>query len=184
MNKPPFLLPSQLLQSLAQGLPPPPDWLRDELQNRLLLLLNHILMQEPQAMARLKRQQGKTMQVVWGKVEWQWQATPAGLLAVATVGPEPDLQLTVQENSALRALQAIVAGGKPAVDINGDVQLAAEVNWLVSNVRWDIEEDLSRLIGDAAAHTLVAQTKALIGALQGFLVSRMPDANEAAKASA
>lgn len=38
---------------------------------------------------------------------------------------------------------------KPAVSIEGDVQLAAEVAWLVDNLRWDVEEDLSRLIGDA-----------------------------------
>jgi ubiquinone biosynthesis protein UbiJ len=38
------------------------------------------------------------------------------------------------------------------VRIEGDVQLAAEVNWLVDHVRWDMEEDLSRLMGDAPAH--------------------------------
>ncbi|HEX5804839.1 MAG TPA: hypothetical protein VFY31_00655 [Macromonas sp.] len=183
MNKPPFLLPSELLQSLAQGLPPPPRWLRDELQNRLLLLLNHVLMQEPQAMARLKRQQGKTMRAAWGQVELLLQATPAGLLALAEAGPEPDLQLTVQESSPLSALQALATGGKPAVDIKGDVQLAAEVGWLVSNLRWDIEEDLARLMGDAAAHTLVAQARAVVAALRGFLVRRSPDAGDAAKAA-
>ena len=33
------------------------------------------------------------------------------------------------------------------------MQLAAEVNWLVDHVRWDAEEDLSRIIGDAPAHS-------------------------------
>ena len=183
MNKPPFLLPSQLLQSLAQGLPPSPRWLRDELQNRLLLLLNHVLMQEPQAMARLKRQQGKTMRAAWGKVDLLLQATPAGLLALAEAGPEPDLQLTVQEISPVSALQTLASGGKPAVDIQGDVQLAAEVGWLVNNLRWDIEEDLARILGDAVAHTLVTQVRALVDGLKGFVARRMPDVGDMKAAS-
>jgi hypothetical protein len=40
------------------------------------------------------------------------------------------------------------------VRIAGDVQLAAEVQWLVDHVRWDLEEDLSRVIGDAPAHAM------------------------------
>jgi ubiquinone biosynthesis protein UbiJ len=42
------------------------------------------------------------------------------------------------------------------------VQLAAEVNWLADHVRWDLEEDLARVIGDVPAHTL-----AQIGTLHG-----------------
>ena len=62
MNKPPFSLPPvELLQQLASRLPAPPAWLRAELHNRLVLLLNHVLQQEPQAMDRLRRQQGKAL---------------------------------------------------------------------------------------------------------------------------
>ncbi len=42
----------------------------------------------------------------------------------------------------------------PALRIQGDVQLAADINWLVDNVQWDVEEDMSRIIGDVPAHTL------------------------------
>ena len=50
--------------------------------------------------------------------------------------------------------QAALRGDKPAVRIAGDVQFAAEINWLVEHVRWDLEEDLSRLVGDAPAHAI------------------------------
>jgi ubiquinone biosynthesis protein UbiJ len=43
-------------------------------------------------------------------------------------------------------------GDKPSIRIEGDVQFAAEINWLVDNVKWDVEEDLARLIGDVPAH--------------------------------
>jgi ubiquinone biosynthesis protein UbiJ len=62
-----------------------------------------------------------------------------------------------------------MAGTKPPVRIEGDVQLAAEVNWLADNVRWDVEEDLSRVIGDAPAHMLVDTGRKLSGALRDFI---------------
>ena len=46
----------------------------------------------------------------------------------------------------LRSLEAI---GLAAKWFN-----AAEVQWLVDHVRWDLEEDLARLFGDAPAHAM------------------------------
>ncbi len=170
MTKPPFLFPPvEALRGLAGSLPPPPAWLQAELRNRLVLLLNHVLMQEPQAMDRLRRQQGKTVQAGWGTVALWLQATPAGLLALVPESTAPDLRLQVTEPSPVALVQTLLAGQKPPVDIQGDVQLAAEVAWLVDNVRWDVEEDLSRLLGDAAAHTLVGAVRQWAGGLKGFL---------------
>jgi ubiquinone biosynthesis protein UbiJ len=47
--------------------------------------------------------------------------------------------------------------------------LAAEVNWLIDHVRWDPEEDVARLIGDAPAHTLVQTAKRAVDALRSFV---------------
>jgi len=46
--------------------------------------------------------------------------------------------------------------------------LAADINWLIDHVRWDYEEDLSRLMGDSAAHTLAQGLRAAAGALRQF----------------
>jgi ubiquinone biosynthesis protein UbiJ len=46
------------------------------------------------------------------------------------------------------------AGGRPPMEIQGDAALAAEVGWLAENLRWDIEDDLARIVGDAPAHQL------------------------------
>ena len=56
--------------------------------------------------------------------------------------------------------------------IEGDVQLAAEVNWLVDNLRWDMEEDLSRLMGDAPAHALMQGVRGMGQALRQFVGAR------------
>ena len=169
MNQSPFPLPGpEGLQRLIDALPQPPDWLKTEAQNRVILLLNHVLMQEPQAMDRLRRQQGKVVVLHAGQFVFSVQPTPAGLLGLAPASAPPDLRLTVQMTSPLTLLQTLAQGDKPPVDIQGDVQLAAEVAWLVDNVRWDVEEDLSRLLGDAAAYQLVAGLKTLREGLQTF----------------
>jgi ubiquinone biosynthesis protein UbiJ len=63
------------------------------------------------------------------------------------------------------------------VHIEGDVQLAAEVNWLIDHVRWDVAEDLSGLIGDAAAHTLVSMGQQAVQALRQFARKAAPSAD-------
>ena len=121
-------------------------------------------------MDRLRRQAGKTVQARWGTIEMGLQATPAGLLAVAALKGAPDLELTLTEASPLALAQRVLQGDKPPVDIRGDIQLAADVAWLVDNVRWDVEDDLSRLLGDAGAHSLMGWVRALAGALKGGVV--------------
>ncbi|MEY4748993.1 MAG: hypothetical protein RIQ60_1207 [Pseudomonadota bacterium] len=44
------------------------------------------------------------------------------------------------------------AGGRPPMEIQGDAALAAEVGWLAEHLRWDIEDDVARIVGDAPAH--------------------------------
>ncbi len=167
-------LPSALtgaLPSLA-ALPEPPEWLRLELHNRVLLLLNHVLQQEPQAMERLRSQQGKAVQVQWGPFALELQATPAGLLALAAPERTPDLRIELTDPSPLALAQAALSGTKPVLEIQGDVQLAAEVAWLFDNVRWDAEEDLSRLLGDALAHRLVSAVQVGLSELKRFGAGR------------
>jgi ubiquinone biosynthesis protein UbiJ len=66
-------------------------------------------------------------------------------------------------------VQGLAQGDKPKMQVQGDVMLAADINWLVDHVRWDIEEDLSRVLGDAMAHQCVAMAKRVFTALKGFL---------------
>ena len=156
------------LQSLLSKVRPP-EWVVDEMQNRVVLFLNHVLMVEPQAQARLRRQMGKPVRVQWGEIHLTLSATAAGLLERPSGNAKPELSVTLTQTSPFDLVQSVIAGNKPGVDIQGDVQLAAEVAWLVDNVRWDIEEDLSRIMGDAAAHTLVRFARSAAEAIKGFV---------------
>ena len=163
------------VQDALKNLPLPPlsvpAWAQDEAERRLVLLLNHVLAQEPEATQRLVRQKGRVVQLRWRSHSLCLLATPAGLLDRAAPEAKPELVLTVSEESIVALAQASLAGVKPAVRIEGDVQLAAEVNWLVDHVRWDAEEALSRIIGDAPAHALAQAARRVAQALRQFVAT-------------
>ncbi len=159
----------------------PPAWVVDESVNRLVLFLNHVLMSESEAMARLARQKGQRIELVWDRIQLQLTPTPAGLLERGRFDGF-DLRLSVTEESPVSLASALARGDKPKVRIEGDVQLAAEVNWLIDHVRWDAEEDLARLVGDAAAHTLAQAARKAMDALRGFVAQRAPGTSVGAAA--
>ncbi len=151
----------------------PPQWLVHELQRRAVLFLNHVLMQEREAMDRLARQAGRTAHVQWRHFFLTLAVTPAGLLDLAPEGAAPDLRLQVCEDSPLTLARGALAGDRPTIRIEGDVQLAADIHWVVDNVRWDVEDDLSRLIGDAPARALASVAERAAAALRRFAGARM-----------
>ena len=160
-------LPADFPQSFT-----PPAWAVAEVQQRVVLFLNHVLMQEPAARDRLQRQKGRQVQVCWRDQVFQCSFTPAGLLEFITpeaTGKAADLVLRVSEPSPFALAKTVLQGDKPAIRIEGDVQLAAEVNWLIDHVRWDPEEDLARVVGDAPAHTLVQTAQRAVEALRNFV---------------
>ena len=147
---------------------PPPPWLRDELVQRVVLLLNHVLQQEPQAMARLARMKGQSVCLQWQGLAVQLRFTPAGLLDTVSDTRPPDLRIDLVGERPSEWLQGWAEGQKPHLSIHGDVRLAAEVNWLVDHVRWDIEADLARVVGDVAAYRLAQWARAGVQALRRF----------------
>lgn len=157
----------------------PPSWLVREGLSRAVLFINHVLLQEPEALARIKRQKGKTIHLSWGKLEWRVVLTPAGLLeslwssegdleATQALMKAADLKIVCLDDSLVSILNTWRLGEKPPLRIEGDVQLAAEVNWLLSHVNWDYEEDLSKIMGDVNAYHVARAIKATQSALTQF----------------
>lgn len=147
----------------------PPQWLVAELQNRVVLSLNHVLKQEPEAMRRLQTQSGKSAVLHLAPWSLHAQITPAGLFDVV-LDPARQAQLTLRLQEHLPGLLwKALQGAKPQVHIEGDVELAGEMNWLIDHLRWDFEEDLSRLLGDGPAHTLGQGARAAAAALRQFV---------------
>lgn len=164
----PFSFLEQLFAGPAAALQPPP-WVVDEVQQRMVLLLNHVLAQEPEALARLTRQKGRVVEARGGVFTLKLAVTPAGLFERADAAAVSDLVLTLTDLSPLQLAQAALRGDKPPVRIEGDVQFAAEINWLVDNVRWDLEEDLARVVGDVPAHAIGEAARRLAAGLRQML---------------
>lgn len=178
----PFSFLSDVLGRMAP-IPQPPPWLVDEVQHRTVLLLNHVLLQEPAAVERLLRQRGRVVRVQWRQFFMALQVTPAGLFDLACESTTPDLRLEVTQDSPLDLAQMVLRGERPAVRIDGDVQFAGDIQWLADNLRWDIEEDLARLMGDIPAHTLTEAARRAAHALRLFVASRMANMEGAAPSS-
>ena len=72
--------------------------------------------------------------------------TASGEAAAATVidlTPGLILRMAAQDSSAWTAAR-----------VSGDIELAAAIDHIRRNLRWDYEEDLSRVFGDIAAHRM------------------------------
>lgn len=151
---------------------------QDALHERVTLLLNHVLLAEPAATARLQPHAGRVLEVAvsaWplpGPVPppARWSVSPAGLLEPIPVGIEvtPALKVDVPLNHPLRALGDLLGSRAPLVAIDGDAAFAADVAWLMENVRWDAAADLERLVGPGLAHQLTAAARTVAEGVRRF----------------
>lgn len=153
------------------------DWLGPALRERAVLVVNHLLAAEPQARARLRPHAGRAIRVrlaLPGRegrdADIALVVTPAGLVEAAD-GPLPadGLDVVADGRQPLQAALGLLAGRRPPLRIEGDAAFAADVAWLIDHVRWEAEEDLARVIGDAPAHQAMRAARALRQALQPLL---------------
>ena len=76
-----------------------------------------------------------------------------GSLAISAASAAPDAIIYLPPSLALRLL-ANDEAAKMQIKIDGDAHLATEFSKVLQNMRWDMEEDLSKLTGDIAAHKI------------------------------
>ncbi len=147
---------------------------------RLALVVNHVLAAEPAAVARLTPHARRTIQLQMAN--WPsllppppllaFKVTPAGMLewhSEADASVDADLLVRVHAANPLLLMARAMAGDKPAVEIDGDAQLAADVNWLLHNLRWDVAADMERMFGPAVAYPLHRLASALARGLRSAM---------------
>jgi len=112
-------------------------------------LLNRLLTAEPWARLRLAPFAGETVELRAPPLPaLRLRIVPGG--TVEAGGTEPRLTMTLKPELFVALAQGEEHALR-AVDVEGNAQLAAEVLVLARHLRWDAEEDLSRLFGDVAA---------------------------------
>jgi ubiquinone biosynthesis protein UbiJ len=166
-----------MLQNLPSLLAPP-------VLERLTLVFNHVLQAEAVAQDKLRPHSGRCLALHldgWPALlqpapPLAWRITPAGLLEWGGLDgvPAPDLQLHLDASNPALLLARTLAGERPAVRIDGDAQLAADVGWLTQNLRWDVAADLERFFGPVVAGQLAQLGRMLAQGLRGALAAVEP----------
>ena len=122
--------------------------------------LNHLLAQQPWAAERLKAFAGACAEIRCPPLpDLRVIVLGTGLLETAAGDAAVTLVVKLQPG----ALPLLLARDETAlgrVEIEGSAGLANTVQHLFRNLSWDVEEDLSGLLGDVVAHRLVSQGKA------------------------
>ena len=131
---------------------------------RLTLLLNHVLASETAATQRLQPHAGRVLVLrclptpgfLPPPPAVAFEVTPAGLLEWidAAQAPTADLEMTVDASAPGALAWSVLSGNTPAVQVQGDARLAADVQWLMTHLRWDIAADLERVLGPGPAQAL------------------------------
>ncbi len=119
--------------------------------------INRLLRQNSWALERLRPFAGKIVRaecfpltLLLGITE----AGEAGATTAASTEIAPDVTLRLTPGVMLR-LAARDASAWHDIAVEGDPPLAAALHHIARNIRWDVEEDLSRVFGDIAAHRMV-----------------------------
>jgi ubiquinone biosynthesis protein UbiJ len=115
--------------------------------------LNHVLRSTPVAMERLRPYAGRTAAFHVGPLTFAFTVQTTGEVTAAL--PEVTRDLEVRLSPFLLPRLALhEEAAYREVEMQGDAELAQEVSFLARHLRWDAEEDLSRAVGDVAAHRL------------------------------
>lgn len=121
--------------------------------------LNHLLRREAWARGKLAPFAGEV-------VELRLAPLPPLRLAIVsdgqTVAAESASQVTLTISAKAEIFAALARGEEHlmrAVDISGNARLATEILALLRYLRWDVEEDLSRVFGDVLAHRMVGTAR-------------------------
>jgi ubiquinone biosynthesis protein UbiJ len=145
------------------------------LMDRLVLVVNHVLAAEPAAVQRLVPHRGRVLRLDLLQLPRLLPAppplafviTPAGLVEWCREPVDADLRVRLEAaNPAALAFQA-VTGNMPPLVIEGDVQLASDIDWLLKNLRWDVADDLEKRFGPTVAHELHRLGAGLARAMRG-----------------
>ncbi len=121
--------------------------------------INHVLRAAPWALARLKPHAGRSARFDLGLASLRYTITDAGELRPAAAGVEVDTAVSLSPSLLLRALQDRAA--LEEAKVTGDTEFAADLAYVAKHLEWDVEEDLSRFLGDIAAHRIVGGARDL-----------------------
>jgi ubiquinone biosynthesis protein UbiJ len=117
--------------------------------------LNHLLSGANWARARLAPYAGRAARIEMPPFAFAFVIDAEGLARPDSDGGPTDVLIRLPADTPLllpRGLDKIMAGAS----VEGNAEFATELSFVFRQLRWDAEEDLASLVGDVAAHRIVA----------------------------
>ena len=143
-----------------------------------LAALNHVLTQQPSLRDGLRAHAGRDVRIIvagpfgagpLGSVHTDARISPEGhLQAIPRGEPAATLKLTVSVDAVFDGLRGGSEALAPHLAVEGDLMVAAALADVARSVRWDFEEDLSKVTGDVIAHRIGRAVRGFGAALRGF----------------
>jgi ubiquinone biosynthesis protein UbiJ len=118
--------------------------------------INHLLRGAGWARDALKPFAGRTARFEVAPFALSLTVLESGETAPAAAAAEPAATIRLTPGLMLR-LSARDETAWREIEVAGDAEFIAAINQVARNLHWDMEEDLSRVFGDVAAHRM-AQT--------------------------
>ncbi len=151
--------------------------------------INRVLSDYPMAREKLQPYSGKTAQVNIGAMAIVLRIAPDGNVEMVGSGTrfsgekasesapvnEFDVFHDVLFVVPLKLIPRLAGGDEAAfseIKFSGDSEFASTLSTVARNVDWDVEEDLSKLVGDIAAYRVVNTAKSF-GAWQADAKARL-----------
>lgn len=135
----------------------------------LTAAVNHLLAQEPWAQRKLATHAGKIAFIDAAAFVLKWQVTADGMLQAPEAENDADPSPNVTIRMKLSDLPLMAQNPERAfsyVNIQGDADFASAISQIGLGLRWDAEQDLSKVVGDIAAVRLVSAARATFQTVQ------------------
>jgi ubiquinone biosynthesis accessory factor UbiJ len=115
--------------------------------------LQHLTSQNEWSRPHLQPFAGKVVQFDFVLAKANLLILEDGSLALSGGTHTPEANIHLPPSLALRLLSGD-ENAKMHIKIDGDVHLATEISKVLQHMRWDVEEDLSKVVGDIAAYKI------------------------------
>ncbi len=120
------------------------------LNSTALHALNHLLQDARWARSRLAPFAGKALRLTLPPLKLDLVVNQEGMFAPIEL-EKFDVEISFPADAPMLALAGAESLYK-AANISGSAEFADALGFVMRNLRWDFEEDLSRYVGDIAAH--------------------------------